>query len=68
MTNGATTKIVTSVLVAGVLAASSGAFLVYRELGEITSTLSAFERTLDSYGERLLWLERARRGLPPGEP
>lgn len=68
MTNGAMTKIVTSVLVAATLAASSGAFLVYRELGEITSTLNAFERTLDRYGERLRYLERARRGLPTGEP
>lgn len=68
MTNGTLTKIVTTVLVAATIAASSGAFLVYRELGEITSTLHAFQRTLDAYGERLRYLERARRGLLPGEP
>lgn len=68
MTNGGLTKIVASVLVAGTIAAASGAFLVYRELGEITSTLHAVERTLSDYGDRLLYLERVRRGLPAGEP
>lgn len=66
MNSSALTKIVTGVLVAASIAASSGAFLVYRELGEITSTLRAFERTLHDYGERLRYLER-RPGVYPGE-
>ena len=68
MTNGGLTKIVTTVLVTTFLAASSGAFLIYWELGKIEGTLNAFERTLNDYGDRLLYLERSRRGLPPGEP
>ena len=58
-------RVVTGLLVASFLTASSGAFLVWRELGELTTAMRGIESIITDYGERIRYLERVRRGLTP---
>lgn len=67
MSNGTLTKAAIGLLILIVGGAITGAFLVYRQLGELTVAVQAGHDVDADHAERIRYLERRTRGLAPVE-